>query len=60
MVETSLPRLTRILGEQLAESVRVPLPAHTRRRTFGGYGTFKNSVLQYLRKISFRFPQSAQ
>ena len=35
MSETSLPRLTRILGEQLAESVRMPLPAHTRRRTFG-------------------------
>ena len=35
MAETSLPRLTRILGEQLAASVRMPLPAHTRRRIFG-------------------------
>ena len=35
MAETSLPRLTRILGELLAASVRTPLPAHTRRRIFG-------------------------
>ena len=35
MAETPSPRLTRVLGEQLVESVRTPLPAHTRRRTFG-------------------------
>ena len=38
MAETSLPRLTRILGELLAASVRTPLPAHTRRRIFGPAG----------------------
>ena len=38
MTETSLPRLTRILGELLAASVRTPLPAHTRRRIFGPAG----------------------
>ena len=35
MAETPLPRLSRILGEQIAESVRMPVPAYTRRRTFG-------------------------
>ncbi len=35
MAETHLPALTRALGDQLAESVRAPLPAYTRRRTFG-------------------------
>ena len=38
MAETSLPRLTRILGEQLAASVQMPLPAHTKRRIFGPAG----------------------
>ena len=38
MAETSLPRLTRILGELLAASVRTPLPAHTKRRIFGPAG----------------------
>ena len=35
MAETNLPVLTRLLGEQLAGSVRTPLPAYTPRRTFG-------------------------
>ena len=35
MTETHLPALTRALGDQLAESVRTPLPAYTRRRAFG-------------------------
>ena len=38
MVETSLPRLTRTLGDLLAASVRTPLPAHTSRRIFGPAG----------------------
>ena len=38
MAETSLPRLTRILGDLLAASVRTPLPAHTSRRIFGPAG----------------------
>ena len=38
MAETSLPRLTRILGDLLAASVRTPLPAHTSRRVFGPAG----------------------
>ena len=35
MAETNLPVLTRLLDEQLAGSVRTPLPAYTPRRTFG-------------------------
>ena len=35
VADTSLPRLTRVLGEQIAESVRLPPPVHTKRRTFG-------------------------
>ena len=35
MAETHLPVLTRTLSDQLAESVRTPLPAYTPRRTFG-------------------------
>ena len=35
MADTSLPRLTRVLGEQIAESVWLPPPVHTKRRTFG-------------------------
>ena len=38
MAETSLPRLTRTLGDLLAASVRTPLPAHTSRRIFGPAG----------------------
>ena len=38
MAETSLPRLTRILGELLAASVQAPLPAYTKRRIFGPTG----------------------
>ena len=35
MAETTLSRLRQIIGEQLAASVRGPLPDLTRRRVFG-------------------------
>ena len=35
MAQADLPRLRRVFGEQLADSVRRPLPALTRRRVFG-------------------------
>jgi predicted AAA+ superfamily ATPase len=35
MTQAELPRLRRVFGEQLADSVRKPLPGLTRRRIFG-------------------------
>ena len=35
MADASLHRVRQVFGEQLAESVQAPLPAHTSRRVFG-------------------------
>ena len=62
-METALPRLRQVFGEQLTDSVRAPLPAHTRRRLFrrvqlpgkvtaiiGMRGTGKTTFLHQLRR----------